>query len=120
MDCRTARLVFLLGLTGIGKLIYLSGPPSRWMLYTKSIAQFYFNYSLLVLNGFGLQNALERNPVDMGHFFGRCHSAATTCALIVRDELAANDFLRHSPDSHCVLISYAVLTLLKVWALPMV
>ena len=84
------------------------------MLYTKSIAQFYFNYSLLVLNGFGLQNALERNPVDMGHFFGRCHSAATTCALIVRDELAANDFLRHSPDSHCVLISYAVLTLLKV------
>ncbi|KAL1691371.1 fungal-specific transcription factor domain-containing protein [Schizophyllum commune] len=90
------------------------GPPSRWMLYTKSIAQFYFNYSLLVLNGFGLQNALERNPVDMGHFFGRCHSAATTCALIVRDELAANDFLRHSPDSHCVLISYAVLTLLKL------
>ncbi|KAL1743695.1 fungal-specific transcription factor domain-containing protein [Schizophyllum fasciatum] len=90
------------------------GPPSRWMLYTKSIAQFYFNYSLLVLNAFGLQNALERSPVDMGHFFGRCHSAATTCALIVRDELAANDFLRHSPDSHCVLISYAVLTLLKL------
>ncbi|TRM59205.1 fungal-specific transcription factor domain-containing protein [Schizophyllum amplum] len=90
------------------------GPSSRWLQYTKSIANFYFNYSVLVLNSFGLQNALERTAVDVGHFFGRCHSAATTCALIVRDELAANDFLRHSPDSHCVLISYAVLTLLKL------
>jgi len=84
--------------------------------YRKLVGQFYFQYGLLLVNSFGLQNALD-NPsskVDAAHFFARCHSAAVQCAVIVRDELVPRGFLRYSPDSHFVLISYAVLTLLKL------
>jgi hypothetical protein len=69
---------------------------------------------MLVVNSFGLQNAIERSAVDVGHFFTRCHSSATACATLVRDELAPRGFLKYSPDSHFVMISYAVLSLLKV------
>ena len=72
---------------------------------------------MLVVNLFGLQNALERSPLDIGHFFGRCYSSAMACALIVRDEIGPQGYMRYSPDSHFVLSSYAVLTLLKVWLL---
>lgn len=82
--------------------------------YPKIMGRFYYNYSMLVVNSFGLQNAMERSAVDIGHFFARCHSSATVCATITRDELAPRDFLKYSPDSHFVMISYAVLSLLKV------
>ncbi|KAF5369179.1 hypothetical protein D9615_009987 [Tricholomella constricta] len=82
--------------------------------YKKLISQFYYNYALLVLNSFGLQNALERAPVDIGHFFARCHSSATVCATLVRDGLGPTGFMKYAPDSHCVLTSYAVLSLLKL------
>ncbi|KAJ4000489.1 fungal-specific transcription factor domain-containing protein [Lentinula boryana] len=82
--------------------------------YKALIAQFYLNYVLLVLNSFGLQNALERSPMDMGHFFARCHSCASTCATLVRDQLGPSGFLKFSPDSHFVQTSYALLTLLKL------
>ena len=77
------------------------------------MTRFYFNYSILVVNSFGLQNALERASLDIGHFFGRCYSSAMACAIIVRDEIGPR-YMRYSPDSHFVLSSYAVLTLLKV------
>lgn len=82
--------------------------------YKQLISQFYFHYAMLVLNSFGLQNALERSHVDIGHFFARCHSSATACATLVRDELGPSGFLKYSPDSHFVQTSYAVLSLLKV------
>lgn len=82
--------------------------------YPKLMADFYLNYSMLVLNSFGLQNAIERSAVDIGHFFMRCHASATTCATIARDEIAPRGFLKYSPDSHSVMVSYAVLSLLKV------
>lgn len=69
---------------------------------------------MLVVNSFGLQNAMERSHVDISHFFSRCHSSAMSCALVVRDELAPRGYMRYSPDSHFVFTSYAVLTLLKV------
>ncbi|KAJ8517191.1 hypothetical protein ONZ45_g5575 [Pleurotus djamor] len=75
--------------------------PQRVIDYRNLISQFYFNYAMLVLNAFGLQNALERNNVDMSHFFARCHSWPS-------------GFMKHAPDSHCVLTSYAVLSLLKL------
>jgi len=86
------------------------------IIYRKLVGQFYFQYGLLLLNSFGLQNALDNssNKVDAAHFFAKCHSAAAQCAVIVRDELVPRGFLRYSPDSHFVLISYAVLTLLKL------
>jgi hypothetical protein len=58
--------------------------------------------------------------MEIGHFFAKCHSSAVTCAMIVRDQLAAprpssnGGFMRYSPDSHFVQTSYAVLSLLKV------
>lgn len=82
--------------------------------YWNSMGQFYYNYSVLVINSFGLQHALDRSPVDIGHFFIRCHTSAVTCATIVRDELGPGGYLRYSPDSHFVQCSYAVLSLLKV------
>ncbi|PVG04452.1 hypothetical protein CPB86DRAFT_693451 [Serendipita vermifera] len=82
--------------------------------YRLAIAKFYYNYSMLVVNSFGLQNAFERTPVDMAYFFGRVHTAATACCLVMRDELAPAGFLRYGTDSHFVLTSYAVLTLLKL------
>ncbi|KAG8864674.1 hypothetical protein FRC20_010166 [Serendipita sp. 405] len=81
--------------------------------YRLSIAKFYYHYSMLVVNSFGLQNAFERSPVDIGYFFGRCHTSATACCYVMRDEIAPNGFLRYAPDSHFVLTSYAVLSLLK-------
>ncbi|KIY46961.1 hypothetical protein FISHEDRAFT_31353, partial [Fistulina hepatica ATCC 64428] len=87
---------------------------TRYLQYRKIMSSFYFHYALLVLNSFGLQNALDHAPMNIGHFFGRCHSAAVTCATLVRDELGPQGFLKYSPDSHCVQISYAVLSLLKL------
>jgi hypothetical protein len=87
--------------------------------YRQAIAKFYYHYAMLVLNSFGLQNAFERSPVDMGYFFGRCHTSATSCCLLIKDELGPAGYLRYAPDSHFVLISYAVLSLLKVMPLFM-
>lgn len=83
--------------------------------YRVAVAKFYYNYAILVVNSFGLQNAFERSPVDIAFFFGRVHTAATACCLAIRDDLAPAGFLRYAPDSHFVLTSYAVLSLLKVW-----
>ncbi|EJD53110.1 hypothetical protein AURDEDRAFT_110871 [Auricularia subglabra TFB-10046 SS5] len=84
------------------------------LAYRVPMGRFYFNYAMLVINSFGLQNALERAGVDMGHFFARCHASATACATIVRDELGPLGYLQYSPDSHFVQTSYAVLSLLKL------
>jgi hypothetical protein len=82
--------------------------------YRMVMMRFYYHYALLVINSFGLENAFQNSPVDMAHFFGRCHSNAMACVLIMRDEIASAGWLRYSPDSHFVLCSYAVLSLLKV------
>lgn len=90
------------------------GVLDRIIEYRGLIAQFYYHYANVVINSFGLQNALERSPTDIAHFFGRCHSAAVSCARLVKEELAPKGYMRYSPDSHFVLFSYAVLTLLKL------
>jgi hypothetical protein len=90
------------------------GEPAPVFEYKRMISEFYFNYAMLVLNSFGLQNALERAPINIPHFFARCHTSAMSCALIVRDRLGPSGYIRYSPDSHFVQISYAVLSLLKV------
>ncbi|KAF8136647.1 fungal-specific transcription factor domain-containing protein, partial [Boletus edulis] len=81
--------------------------------YVSTIMTFYFHYYSLVIHSFGLQNAMERSPVDIPYFFSKCHAAATAVAVIARDELAPRGFLRYSTDSHFVFLSYAVLSLLK-------
>ncbi|PSR77595.1 hypothetical protein PHLCEN_2v7785 [Hermanssonia centrifuga] len=69
---------------------------------------------MLIVNSFGLQNALERSAVDIGHFFARCYSSAVACATVMRDEMGPCGYLRYAPDSNYVQGSYAVLSLLKV------
>lgn len=76
--------------------------------------RFYLNYALLVINSFGLQNAMDRASINTSYFFQRCHTTATACATSLRDELGPIGYMRYSPDSHFVLSSYAVLSLLKV------
>lgn len=82
--------------------------------YASTMMTFYFHYYSLVIHSFGLQNAIERSAVDIPYFFSKCHTSATAVAVIARDELAPRGFLRYSPDSHFVFLSYAVLSLLKV------
>lgn len=43
----------------------------------KSRAQFYFNYSSLVLYSFGLENALERSKMDISYFLTNVYEAAS-------------------------------------------
>lgn len=81
---------------------------------SQTTMKFYFHYYMLVVNSFGLQNAMEHSAVDIGHFFSRCYTSATAVAIVARDELASLGMLKYSPDSHFVYISYAVLSLLKV------
>jgi len=76
--------------------------------------KFYLNYGMLVINSFGLQNALEKNPINIGHFFGRCHTSAIASISVMKDEMAVKGYLKYSPDSHFVQSSYALLTLLKL------
>ncbi|KIO13589.1 hypothetical protein M404DRAFT_122870 [Pisolithus tinctorius Marx 270] len=82
--------------------------------YRSTMMKFYFHYYMLVINSFGLQDAMEHSSVDIPHFFARVHSAATAVSAIARDELAPRGYLRYSPDSHFVFLSYAVLSLLKL------
>lgn len=82
--------------------------------YRSTMMKFYFHYYTLVVNSFGLQNAMERSPVDIPHFFARVHTSATAVSTIARDELAPRGYLKYSPDSHFVFLSYAVLSLLKL------
>ncbi|CAE6494613.1 unnamed protein product [Rhizoctonia solani] len=93
---------------------YRKNDPSPTGEYRLLVGAFYYHYAMLVVNSFGLQNAMERSRVDIGHFFSRCHTSAMSCALIVRDQLAPRGYMRYSPDSHFVFTSYAVLTLLKL------
>ena len=88
--------------------------PASNTEHSKRKGAFYLNYALLVVNSFGLQNAWERSQVDIGHFFTRCHAAATACATIIRDEIGPAGELRYCTDSNFVQCSYAVLSLLKV------
>ncbi|EIW84743.1 hypothetical protein CONPUDRAFT_116908 [Coniophora puteana RWD-64-598 SS2] len=81
--------------------------------YSRAMRHFYYNYYMLVINSFGLQNAIDRSAVDIGHFFVRCYGAATAVAVVARDILGPMGYLRYSPDSHFVFLSYAVLSLLK-------
>ncbi|KAH9931689.1 uncharacterized protein BXZ73DRAFT_90131 [Epithele typhae] len=82
--------------------------------FRKAMAGFYFHYAMLTINAFGLQNALERSAVDIGHFFARCHSSAVSCATVMAEELGPSGWFRYAPDSHFVMGSYAVLSLLKL------
>ncbi|KAL4067825.1 fungal-specific transcription factor domain-containing protein [Scleroderma citrinum] len=82
--------------------------------YASTVLKFYFHYYMLVVNSFGLQNAMERSHVDIPHFFARVHTSATAVATIARDELVPRGYLKYSPDSHFVFLSYAVLSLLKL------
>lgn len=81
------------------------------------LGNFYVNYGMLVVNSFGLQNALEKSQVDIGHFFARCHTSATACLSVMKNQLAAKGYLKYAPDSLFVQSSYAVLTLLKARSL---
>lgn len=81
--------------------------------YRHLIVQFYYQYANLLVNSFGLQNAMERAPIDLPHFFSRCYGSAMTFIGVVR-QLGPLGHFTFAPDSHFVFLSYAVLTLLKV------
>jgi len=69
---------------------------------------------MLLLNSLGLQDAIERTPINLAHFFSRCLTTASDCAKVIRDALAPHGYLQYSPISHFIQGSYAVLNLLKL------
>lgn len=54
---------------------------SAMIIEYKSRAQFYFNYSSLVLYSFGLENALERAKLDISYFLTNVYEAASVSYL---------------------------------------
>ncbi|KAI6132068.1 hypothetical protein EDD16DRAFT_1534431 [Pisolithus croceorrhizus] len=48
------------------------------------------------------------------YYTARFHTSAMAVSTIARDELAPRGYLKYSPDSHFVFLSYAVLSLLKL------
>ena len=82
--------------------------------YVALNGKFFLHYGMLVINSFGLQDAIERNPVNIGNFFGRVHKSAVACISVMKDNWGPKGYLKYSPDSIFVQGSYAVLTLLKV------
>ena len=91
------------------------GERTEWSRkYSQLSCKFYFHYAMLTINSFGLQNALQRSAVDIGHFFARCHSSAVECATVIADEFGGLGYLKYAPDCLFVQGSYAVLSLLKV------
>jgi hypothetical protein len=55
--------------------------------------------ALLMMNSFGLQNALERAHIELGHFFARVAGAAMDVIKVARDVLAPSGRLTYAPDS---------------------
>ncbi|EPS94764.1 hypothetical protein FOMPIDRAFT_1038716 [Fomitopsis schrenkii] len=91
------------------------GEKTEWSRkYSQLSCKFYFHYAMLTINSFGLQNALQRSAVDIGHFFARCHSSAVECATVIADEFGGCGYLKYAPDCLFVQGSYAVLSLLKL------
>ncbi|KAF9645083.1 hypothetical protein BDM02DRAFT_3190029 [Thelephora ganbajun] len=82
--------------------------------YVALNGKFFLHYGMLVINSFGLQDAIERNPVNIGNFFGRVHKSAVACISVMKDNWGPKGYLKYSPDSTFVQGSYAVLTLLKL------
>jgi hypothetical protein len=76
-------------------------------IYTAS-GHFYYSYSCLVLNSFGLQNALEYSPVDLAFFFakvyhaamvsGRAYSTAQPVVNITQPPRGATELSRHNGE----------------------
>ena len=82
--------------------------------YVALNGKFFLQYGMLVINSFGLQDAILRNTVNIGNFFGRVHGSAVACINVMKDNWGPKGYLKYSPDSIFVQGSYAVLTLLKV------
>ncbi|KZO91426.1 hypothetical protein CALVIDRAFT_541826 [Calocera viscosa TUFC12733] len=74
---------------------------------------FNYHYSLLIVGSFGLKDALDHRPLDVGFFFNRCYSAATSVLRLAKHDYMADGWLRHAPDSVFVSISYAAISLLR-------
>ena len=110
----SSESIWLIFPKGISRGRLDADEPEHIASYRIFVARFYFNYAMLIVNSFGLQNALERSAVDIGHFFARCYSSAVACATVMRDEMGPSGNLRYAPDSNYVQGSYAVLSLLKV------
>ncbi|CED83779.1 Zn(2)-C6 fungal-type DNA-binding domain [Phaffia rhodozyma] len=95
----------------------LAGVPEHMrhhLLAAASSGRFYFNYALLMVNSFGLQAALDKSPIDVGNFFTKVASAASNVITIAKDDMAATGRLRYAPDSNFIMLSYAILSLLKL------
>lgn len=81
-------------------------------------ARFFYNYNSLVINSFGLQNALENLPTDLPYYFVRVYQAACGVLDITSNVYAMDGTLPYLTDGMFVMLSYAVLSLLKVSPSP--
>lgn len=84
----------------------------------KATARFFYNYNSLVINSFGLQHALENSPTDLPFYFVRVYQSAMAVLDVTSNVYAKHGQLPYVTDGMFVMISYAVLSLLKVSEAP--
>ncbi|KAJ9092646.1 hypothetical protein QFC21_006710 [Naganishia friedmannii] len=81
---------------------------------SRGTVEFYYRYNSLLLASFGLENALQRNPIDIPTFFHKVYESAWAISEITIHALAATQEISYFTDSQNVFLSYAMLSLLKL------
>lgn len=88
---------------------------TRIMVHVVKQAPFRFNYAVLVLNSFGLQQSLDHprgGGLDRAQYFAKCMEAAKSIVTVARDDL--REELRYATDAQFVSLAYACVFLLKL------
>lgn len=66
---------------------------------SRATVEFYYNYNTLLLASFGLENALQRSPIDIPLYFHKVYESAWVRQLPTNPGLQADPFHRPSARS---------------------
>ncbi|EST08977.1 hypothetical protein PSEUBRA_001305 [Kalmanozyma brasiliensis GHG001] len=88
---------------------------TRIMIHTYSSIPIRYSFAVLVLNSFGLQQAVD-HPIgaslDRAQYFAKCLEAAKT--IVVQCTGPSRRNMRYAPDVHILTLAYACVFLLKL------
>ncbi len=74
-----------------------------------------FNFAVLMLNSFGLQQAVDhpiRAGLDRAGYFAKCLEAAKV--IVTQCSGPSRRNMRYAPDAHILTLAYACVFLLKL------
>ena len=88
---------------------------TRIMIHHYNAIPVRFSFAVLVLNSFGLQQAVD-HPIgaslDRAQYFAKCLEAAKT--IVVQSTGPCRRNMRYAPDAHILTLAYACVFLLKL------